>query len=122
MESFVTNVQLDITALGQPLVLNAPVGSTKLVSVTEMKRAFAQNVPQVATVLLDKITAPVVQQDTTVVKVAARVQRVQVVHPQLDWKPLVRTPQSAPSVLKAPSRVMDWQPLDALLVEQLTAL
>ena len=122
MERFVIYVQLDITALGQPLVPSVPVESIKLVSVTEMKQAFAQNVPQVATVLLDKITAPVVQQDTTVVKVAARVQRVQVVHPQLDWKPLVRTPQSAPSVPKAPTRVMDWQPLDALLVEQLTAL
>ena len=117
-----TYVQLDITAPSQRLVPSVPVESIKLVSVTEMKQAFAQNVPQVATVLLDKITAPIVQQDTTVVKVAARVQRVQVVHPQLDWKPLVRTPQSAPSVLKAPSRVMDWQPLDALLVEQLTAL
>ena len=106
MESCATNVQLDITALGQPLVPSVPVESIKLVSVMEMKQAFAQNVPQVATVLLDKITAPVVQQDTTVVKVAARVQRVQVVHPQLDWKPLVRTPQSAPSVPKVATQVM----------------
>ena len=83
---------------------------------------FAQNVLRVATVLQDKITVPVAQQDTTVAKVVALAQRVRVVHPLVVWKPLVRTPQSAPSVLKAPSRVMDWQPLDALLVEQLTAL
>ena len=88
----------------------------------EMKQNFAQNATQVATVLQDKTTVPFVQQDTTVAKVVARAQGVRMVHPQLDWKPLVRTPQSAPSVLKAPSRVMDWQPLDALLVEQLTAL
>ena len=107
MESFVIYVQLDITALGQPLVPSVPVESIKLVSVTEMKQAFAQNVPQVATVLLDRITAPVVQQDTTVAKRIALAQRAQVVNPQLVRKPLVRTPQFAPSVLKAPTRVMD---------------
>ena len=122
MESFVIYVQLDITARPQRLVLNAQVESTKLVSVTEMRPVFAQNAPQVATVLQDKTTAPVVQLNTTVAKVVVRAQRVRVVHPLVVWKPLVRTPQSAPSVLKAPSRVMDWQPLDALLVEQLTAL
>ena len=71
-----TNAQLDTTDPSQPLVPNVPVESTKLVLVTEMRPVFAQNAPQVATVLLDKITAPVVQQDTTVAKVAARVQRV----------------------------------------------
>ena len=107
MESFGTYVQLDITAPSQRLVPSVPVESTKLILVTEMKRAFAQNVPQVATVHLDKITAPVVQQDTTVAKVAVCAHRVQVVHPLVVWKPLVRTPQSAPSVPKAPTRVTD---------------
>ena len=122
MESCATNAQLDITAPPQRLVPNVPVESTKLVLVMEMRPVFAQNVLQVATVLQDKIIVPVVQLDTTVAKVVVRAQRVRVVHPLVVWKPLVRTPQSAPSVLKAPSRVMDWQPLDALLVEQLTAL
>ena len=105
MESFVIYVQLDITARPQRLVLNAQVESTKLVSVTEMRPVFAQNVPQVATVLQDKTTAPVVQLDTTVAKVVVRAQRVRVVHPLVVWKPLVRTPQSAPSVPKAPTQV-----------------
>ena len=111
-----------LTTPPQRLVPNVPVESIKLVLVMEMRPVFAQNAPQVATVLQDKTTAPVVQLDTTVAKVVVRAQRVRVVHPLVVWKPLVRTPQSAPSVLKAPSRVMDWQPLDALLVEQLTAL
>ena len=87
-----------------------------------MRPVFAQNVLQVATVLQDKIIVPVVQLDTTVAKVVVRAQRVQVEHPQLDWKPLVRTPQSALNVPKAPTRVTVWQPLDAPCVEPPTAL
>ena len=107
MESFVTYVQLDITAPSQRLVPSVPVESIKLVSVTEMKQKFAQNAPQVATALQDKITVPVVQQDTTVAKVAAYAQRVRVVNPLLEVRLLVRTPQCAPGVPKAPTRVMD---------------
>ena len=78
---------------------------------------FAQNAPQVAIVLQDKIIVPVVQQDTTVAKVAVRAQRVRSENPLLELKPLVQTPQSAPSVPKAPTRVTVWQPLDAPLVK-----
>ena len=122
MEKNVTNAQLDTTAWPQRLAPNVPVESIKLVLVMEMKQNFAQNAPRVATVLLDKITVPVVQQGTTVVKVAALAQRVQVASPPQDWKPLVRTSQSAPSVLKAPTQVTVWQPLGAPLVEPPTAL
>ena len=87
--------------------MNMNMNMNMNIMVMEMKQNFAQNAPQVATVHQDKLTAPVVQQDTTVAKVAARVQRVQVVHPQLDWKPLVRTPQSAPSVPKVATQVTD---------------
>ena len=100
-------VQLDITARPQRLAPNVPVESIKLVLVMEMRPVFAQNAPQVITVHLDKITVPVVQQDTTVAKVAAYAQRVRVVNPLLEVRLLVRTPQCAPGVPKAPTRVMD---------------
>ena len=107
MESCAANALLDITARPQRLVPSVPVESTKLVLVMEMRPVFAQNAPQVTTVHLDKITVPVVQQDTTVAKVAAYAQRVRVVNPLLEVRLLVRTPQCAPSVPKAPTRVMD---------------
>ena len=108
MEKNVTNAQLDTTARPQRLAPNVPVESIKLVLVMEMRPVFAQNAPQVITVHLDKITVPVVQQDTTVAKVVARAQHVQVANPLLVWKPLVQTPQYAPSVPKVPTRVMGW--------------
>ena len=107
MEKYVTNAQLDTTARSQRLAPNVPVESIKLVLVMEMRPVFAQNAPQVTIVHLDKITVPVVQQDTTVAKVAVRAQRVRSENPLLELKPLVQTPQSAPSVPKVPTRVTD---------------
>ena len=102
------NAQLDTTVGPQRLVHNAQVESSKLALAMDMKLKCASNVLQAATVLLDKITVPDVQQDTTVVKVVELALLALPASPLLELRHLVRAPQYVQNAPEVPTRVMAW--------------